>query len=165
MSRWSDGSLEERVLLNPAFCANLIWHFAATGSEAGRRPMTFAESFLVLPMVLHRATRDALPRSTRTSLGVWLDGNPAWQANITARAKVLVPFTRDALLFAGTRQFISLENEAVAADLTWRRRVNAALRESTEEAQMCAKKATFIGAWFSEAGDAATVMSLIGVRP
>lgn len=165
MSRWSDGTLEERVLLNPAFCSNLLWHFAATSEEAGRRPMTFAESFLLLPMVLHRATRDALPRTTRTSLGVWLDENPSWQASVAARAKVLVPFTKDALLFAGARQFLRLNGGVLTADLSLRRRVSAVLRESTDEVRLCAKRATFVGAWFSEAGDAVTVMSLMGVRP
>lgn len=165
MTRWSDGSLEERVLLNPAFCAHLLWHFAAAGSEVGRRQMTFAESFLVLPMVLHRSTRDSLPRSTRTSLSVWLDENSSLQAKVAARATTLVPFTKDALLFGGVRQFIRLENDVVSADLSWRRRVNATLRASTDEAQACAKRANFIGAWFSEAGNATTVLALIGVRP
>lgn len=165
MTRWSDGTLEERMLLNPAFCANLLWHFAAAGSETGRRQMTFVESFLVLPIVLHRSTRESLPRSTRTSLSVWLDENPLWKASVAARAKTLVPFTKDALLFAGIHQFIRLQNDTVFADLTWRRRVNAALRLSTSEAQVCAKKANFVGSWFSGAGNATTVMALIGVRP
>lgn len=165
MSRWSEGTLEERVLLNPAFCANLLWHFAATSDAPERRPMTFAESFLLLPMVLHRATRDALPRTTRTSLGVWLEENPGWQASVAARAKILVPYTKDALLFAGARRFLQLQDGMLTSDLSWRRRVNAALRESTDEVRLCAKRATFVGTWFSEAGDAPTVMSLIGVRP
>lgn len=165
MTRWSEGSLEERVLLNPAFCAHLLWHFAAAGSEDGRRQLTFAESFLVLPMVLHRSTRESLPRTTRTSLSVWLDENSSWQTSVAARVKTLMPFTKDALLFGGMRQFIRLENDTVSADLSWRKRVNAALRVSTDEAQACAKKANFVGAWFSEAGSAMTVLALIGVRP
>jgi len=165
MSRWSDGTLEERVLLNPAFCANLLWHFAATSDEPGRRPVTFVESFLLLPIVLHRATRDSLPRTTRTSLGVWLDENPSWQASVATRARALVPYTKDALLFAGARGFLLLQEGLLTADQSWRRRVNAALRESTDEVRLCVKQAAFVGRWFSEAGDAATVMSLIGVRP
>lgn len=127
--------------------------------------MTFAESFLVLPIVLHRSTRESLPLSTRTSLSVWLDENPSWQANIAVRARTLMPFTKDALLFGGMRGFVSIENNVVSADLSWRRRVNAALRLSTSEVQTCAKKAGFIGKWFSEAGDSTTVLALIGVRP
>ena len=153
------------MLLNPAFCANLLWHFAAAGAELGRRQMTFAESFLVLPLVLHRLTRESLPRSTRTSLSVWLDENPSLQAGVASRAMTLVQFTKDAILFGGVRQFIRLDNNVMSADLSWRRRVNLTLRDSTEEVQACAKKATFIGAWFSEAGNATTVMASIGVRP
>lgn len=76
-----------------------------------------------------------------------------------------MPFTKDALLFGGMRGFVSIENNVVSADLSWRRRVNAALRLSTSEVQTCAKKAGFIGKWFSEAGDSTTVLALIGVRP
>jgi hypothetical protein len=165
MSRWSEGTLEERALLNPAFCANLLWHFAATSDDPARRQMTFVESFLLLPMVLHRATRDALPRTTRTSLGVWLDDNPSWQASVATRTKVLVPYTKDALLFAGEHQFLRLQDGLLTAESSWRRRVNAALRESTHEVRLCAKRAAFVGAWFAESGDAATVLSLVGVRP
>lgn len=163
--RWAERPLEERVLLNPAFCASLLWHFAAAGGEDGRRSLSLVESFLVLPTVLPRVTREALPRSTRTSLAVWLDENPSFQATLAGRAKALVPFSRDALIFGGTRQFIRLSQDLVHAELSWRRRANAATRQASAETQMCAKKAAFLGAWFAESGSASTVMALMGVRP
>lgn len=165
MMRWAERTLEERVLLNPAFCASLLWHFAAAGGKNGLRSLTLAESFLVLPIVLPRVTREALPRSTRTSLAVWLDENSSFQATLAVRAKALMPFSRDALIFGGTRQFIRLSHDLVHADLSWRRRASAAARQASEETQACAKRAAFLGAWFAESGSASTVMALIGVRP
>lgn len=165
MTRWSQGTIEERVLLNPAFCASVLWHFASAGAEAGTRPLTFVESFLVLPIVLHRATRDSLPRSTRTSFSVWLDENPTSRSTIAARARLLVPFTKDAILFGGMHRVIRLENDVISADMSWKKKINAALREGTDEVRLCAKRASFVGTWFQTSGSATTVMALLGVRP
>lgn len=165
MIRWAERTLEERTLLNPAFCAMLIWNFAAKGNEEGRRLLTLPESFLVLPIVLPRATREALPRTTRTSLAVWLDENPSFQSTLAVRAKSLAPFTRDAIIFGGVRKLIYLSQNNICADLSARGRSNAATRESSDETKACVKRAAFLGAWLAESGNAHTVMALMGVRP
>jgi len=71
MTTWSRRSHEERALLNPGFCANLLWQAARGCAAVGNGALSFEESFLVLPFVLHRETREMLPRDTRTS---WLYG-------------------------------------------------------------------------------------------
>lgn len=158
-------SREERSLLNPCFCANLLWH-AARGHENGRTgPLSFEEAFFVLPFVLHRETREGLPRSTRTSLAVWLDENPLARGRVASRARLLVPFTKDALIFAGVHGFIRLNGGSLHAEIAWMKTVNQALKESSEEVRGCAKRAEFIGKWFSHAGNAASVLALMGVRP
>lgn len=165
MTAWVDRTIEERVLLNPAFCAALIWHFATAGGVRGERTLTFAEAHLVLPIVLPKTSRDALPRSTRTSLAAWLDENPSFHATLAIRARTMVPFTRDALIFGGTRQLLQVSTEEVRANMEWKRRANSALRQSSAETQACLKKAAFLGTWFIETGAASTVMALLGVRP
>ena len=165
MTAWVDRSIEERALLNPAFCASLIWHFASAGGEQGKRSLTFAETYLVLPFVLPKNSREALPRSTRTSLAAWLDENPSFQATLAAQARVMVPFTKDALIFGGTRQFLQVSADSVVSNREWTRRANSALRQSSSETQACLKRAAFLGSWFIDTGLANTVMALLGVRP
>lgn len=165
MTRWADETLEERVLLNPAFCASLLWHFASSGGKGKTRRPTFVECFLILPMVLHAATREALPRTTRTSLGVWLEDNPTARATIAHRARILAPFTKDALLFGGGQDLFHFEGDLFVPHGGWASKVKAALRRSTNEARACAKRAAFVGSWFCEAGTPTTVMALMGVRP
>lgn len=164
MTTWIDRSIEERALLNPAFCASLIWNFASSTAD-NQRALSFAEAYLVLPIVLPRSSRDALPRSTRTSLAAWLDENPSFQATLVARARAMVPFTKEALIFGGTRGFLHLSPEDIRANAAMKRRVNAAVRQSSDETQACYKKAAFLGSWFIETGAANTVMALLGVRP
>jgi len=68
MTAWLERSREERTLLNPAFCANLLWHATTGHSACNGTALAFEEAFLVLPLILERKTREALPRNIRTSL-------------------------------------------------------------------------------------------------
>lgn len=165
MTAWIDRTIEERALLNPAFCALMIWYFASAAEGQGQRALTFAESYLVLPIVLPRNSREALPRSTRTSLAAWMDEKPSFQATLAVRSRAMVPFTKDALIFGGTRQFLQVSTDAVRASVEWKKSANATLRQFSSETQACLKKAKFLGNWFLETGEANTVMALLGVRP
>ena len=165
MTAWAARSHEERALLNPALCANLLWHAAKGYASDGDHALSFEESFLVLPFVLHRATRETLPRTSRTSLAVWLDENPLARGKVASRARLLVPFTKEALMFGAVHGLIRLDGGSVRPSATWKRTVNRTLTESSDEVKSCAKRATFIGKWFAHAGSAATVLALIGVRP
>jgi len=165
MIPWHQRSREERTLLNPAFCANLLWHAARGYAGADRGALSFEESFLVLPFVLHRETRESLPRDTRTSLAVWLDENSLARSKVSSRAKLLVPFTKEGMIFGGIHGFIRLQGGRLYADQTWKRSVISSLKESSNEVRVCAKRAEFIGKWFALTGSAPTVLALMGVRP
>lgn len=165
MTVWADRSHEERALLNPSFCVNLLWHAARGHAAEGNIALSFEESFLVLPFVLHRETRETLPRSSRTSLAVWLEENPLARGRVASRARLLVPFTKEALMFGGVHGLIRLDGGRLRAEATWKRAVSQTLTESSDEVKGCAKRAVFIGKWFAHAGSAATVLALIGVRP
>lgn len=168
MTPWSYRSQEEQALLNPAFCANLLWHAAfgtTEANEGGSRVLSFEEAFLILPFVLHRETREALPRDTRTSLAVWLDNNPLVRGWIAVRSSFLVSFTKEGILFGGIYGFIRIEKGCIYADQKWKRSVNRSLRASSDEVRECAKKAEFIGKWLAQSGSTPTVLALIGVRP
>lgn len=166
MSPWSNRPLEERSLLNPAFCSCLLWQ-AATGyasMETAPALLPFDVAFLILPIVLHVKTRESLPRSITTSLAVWLTDHPLARADITERARVLVPYTKEALLFGGLHGLFRLENSALTPlnDLGLRIINN---NDASEEVQQCMKRAMFVGRWLARAGSPDTIMALIGVKP
>lgn len=165
MTTWSQRSQEERALLNPGFCANLLWHAARGYAGEGNEDLSFEESFLVLPFVLHRETRETLPRDTRTSLAVWLSNNPLASRRIASRARMLVKFTKEAMTFGGVHGFIRIERGKIYAEESWKRAVNRSLKSSSDEVRTCAKRANFIGKWFAQIGNATTVLALMGVKP
>lgn len=165
MTSWSQRSREERSLLNPSFCANLLWHAARGHAGVGNGSLSFEEAFLVLPFVLHRETRETLPRVTRTSLAVWLDDNPLSRGRIVGRAQLLVTFTKEGLIFGGQHGVIRIEGGRIYAEEAWKRIINHSLKTSSDEVRECAKRAEFLGKWFAQTGSTPTVLALIGVRP
>lgn len=165
MTDWTDRSREERTLLNPAFCASLLWHATRGHESFNGSALAFEESFLVLPIVLDRRTREVIPRDTRTSLAAWLEVDPLVRGKIATRAYLLAGFTREALMFGGVHGLVSIAAGRVYGRDGWRKAIRQSLRESNNEVRETAKKAEFVGKWFAHAGDAATVLALTGVRP
>lgn len=162
---WNERPREERTLLNPAYCASLLWHAAQGHMSFDRAPLAFEEAFLVLPVVLDRRTREALPRDTRTSLATWLEAVPFVRNNIIYRSQFMAEFTKEALLFGGIHGLLFISGGRVHGMDCWRSAVRRSLRDSSDEVRVTAKKAEFIGRWFGHAGSAATVLALVGVRP
>lgn len=164
MIRWLERSLEERSLLNPAFCAQMIWH-SAQGHEKQDGGLPFVETFLVLPFILHRATREALPRTRRTSLAVWIAENPLIRNRITTLSKLLVSHTKEGICFGATYGFLLFKEGRIAASEEWKKEVVRSLKGASNEVRDCANRADFVGQWLALAGDTATVLALLGMRP
>lgn len=109
MRLWHQRPTEEAHLLNPAFLSLLIWSAAGGFREAVERDgMPFALAFIVAPITLHKATREALPRSPRTSLAAWLEENTFFRVGFADRARALSPFVREALLFGAAQGLLGL---------------------------------------------------------
>jgi len=163
MTPWIERSIEERNLLNPGFCAMLLWH--AAGGYASERsiPMPIELSFLVLPFVLHKETREILPSNIRTSLPTWLAENPLVWTRLGERATTLRAFTKESLVFGGTHGLLSFAQDSVGANADMKKRVNASLKATSDEVRECAKRAEFLGKWLERAGSPETAMTLLGV--
>jgi hypothetical protein len=129
------------------------------------KPMAIELSFLVLPFVLHRETRDSLPRNITTSLPTWLAEHPIVRTRLGERASTLRSFTREALIFGGTHSLLSLGQDGIRANAEMKKRVAAGLKPTSDEVRECAKRAEFLGRWLERSGGTETVMALLGVRP
>jgi hypothetical protein len=165
MSQWAIRPVEERALLNPSFCSCLLWYASVGHESTAHAPLPFDISFLVLPIVLHRETRESLPKAVRTSLPVWVDENPLARSRVADRASALARFTKEAMMFGGLYGLFELNGGAIAANLGWKKRIAADLRDSTDEVRFCAKRAEFVGKWLASSGTPSTVMAILGVRP
>ena len=165
MTHWHERSREEKALLNPVFCSLLFWNAARGYASFNQDNLSFEESFLILPMVLHRTIREELPRDTRTSLALWINTHPLAPRQIVTRARLLVPFTKEGIFFGGVHGLISIDEGKLHANEDWRLRINYSLRDASDEVRFCARRAEFVGKWFAHTGSGSTVLALIGVRP
>ena len=161
-SLWADRSHEERTLLNPAFVALVLWHSATGFKKESSEGLPLVLSFLVPPLAMHPSTREALPKTVRTSQRVWLQEHPFLKEGFAARARSLAPVVREALGLAVATGVLKVEgSKIVAHDLAGGN--NAYLE--TEEMTATFKQAAFLGRWFARAGDSSSIYTAWGVQP
>lgn len=165
MTPWADRPSEVANLLNPAFCGLLLREAAVGYESVTPTGLPFPLAFLVLPVVLHEATRELLPRSTTTSLHAWLQENPQARVNFAERARELASWTREALLYLAARGTVRFAEGGAVQSAGKLSRGRSALEEGSAEVKLCLQKAKLVGKWFALAGDTATVLQMWGVRP
>lgn len=168
MTPWSERPVELANLLNPAFCGFLIRSAAASYTEVRPEGMPFALAFLVLPLVLHMNTRNALPSSIRTTLIAWLEANPEVRVDFDTRVRSLTGFTRESVMFLAHRSLITFADGAMLpgdGGLVGNQTAIGRTIRGSEETAACVSRAQLIGRWLAQSGDAATVYALFGVRP
>jgi hypothetical protein len=166
MQPWSKRVVEEANLFNPAFCAILLAKAADEFTKKAHGPLPFALAFLVLPIVLHRGTRSALPGSTITSLLPWIQDHREQLVDFAVRVQRLRGITREALLFGVQHETLAITD---AGDVQVGAKRQSATEKRTglftEEARECVDRAGFIGRWFAAAGTTATIYAAWEVVP
>lgn len=163
LTRWSDRPSVVQNLFNPPFCGLLLWEALCGYNDSG---MDYSLAYLVLPIVLHRGIRHALPRTARTTLIDWVQHHPEFALmfpHLTAR---MAPFTAEGLLWAANAdvlmfssmdaRLISLRKPPIADDIP---------DDRIYEVSDCVHKARFLGKWLAKSGSPAVVFSVLGVRP
>jgi hypothetical protein len=124
--------------------------------------MDYALAFIVLPVVLHKNTRELLPADTRTKLHVWMQRHHEVRIGFAERVQNLVPITKEALLFGLQQQALHVDDRGTL--IAGERQLSELPAPKSSEAAICLKKAAFLGRWFSEAGKPATLLSSWGIK-
>lgn len=162
--RWEDRSSEQARLLNPAFLSVLLWSCAREYEKVDPQGLPYALAFIAMPVVLHKQTREGLPRTTRTSLATWIGENPQIHIGFADRAQALVPVVREAILFGCAAGLITLNGVCLRA-VSRPRGMSAFEGNATAEVKSAVSRASFLGKWFARGGTYTTVMALWGVAP
>ena len=162
MSRWEDRPFEVANLLNPAFCGVLVADCAAGFAETSQRPLPYPLPFIMLPAVLHRHTRELLPRTTRTRMHAWLQQSAQVRVRFAERCHNLLPQVREGIGFAAQHGTLRL---CPGAALEVTDQYHGPPQRGAAEADTIRRKAVFAGKWFALAGDVHMIYAMWGVKP
>lgn len=165
MRPWSERSPEKAHLLNPAFCCMIIIEACAGYSDSTDQPLPFALSFMVLPLTLHRRTRESLPRTIRTSIPAWLQNHTEARLGFHERLMALQPHTREAMRYGLGFGWIKVDRPDGIRRATSDSLLRRGNRLLDGEARDCMSRARFLGKWLGKAASTETTMALWGICP
>lgn len=165
MKSWAERTREEAHLLNPPFCCVIVASACSGFLETRNNYLPYVLVFMVLPIVLHKHTRKALPRTTRTSVPTWLQENAEARIGFYERLMALKPHTREALRYGLTFDWMAMENSGRVCCQVNNNQINRAIRVLDGDAKECISSARLLGKWFGTCSSTETLMALWGISP
>ena len=126
--------------------------------------LNLATAFLVLPLTLHKPTRDALPGRANVAFAGWVAENNPLLAELPDRVNRLRSVTREALLFAVDHQLLAIHDGSLVPGAN-PLRPNARPPVSTDDVNEARGTAGLLGRWFANQGGQAEILQGMGVTP
>lgn len=164
MIPWNERPTIAANLLNPAFCGEALRRCIQSFQDGKTTYFPYPLIFVVLPILLHQETRKALPATTRTSFFEWVVDHQHLKVHFAERAKSLVPYTREAVLFLlQQHQAVEIHEHGTISVKSYRKKKLPG--EDKEEIEEIFGKAAFLGKWFSKSGDTKTIFAMLGIKP
>lgn len=163
MLAWERRPVEVANLFNPAFCLILLRGAINAYQNEQDAGMPYILSFLILPLVLHKPTRDALPGTTRTRMHVWLQNKPETQIGFVNRIKQLTPITKEAIIFGMQSDLVTFDERGDLVLVA--KRFKSPPWATNSEPMLCYRKSQFLGRWLAQVGDTSTILTMWGIRP
>lgn len=162
MQRWDVRAQEIAFLLNPAFCSRILYNNIKTYCENAHCAIPFPLIYLILPLVLHKPTREKI--NSRTQLLVWVQKYPELLIDFPCRARDLVEITNESLEFllqVGKVKLTSYgEIEIVSSE-----KGLSKIKFADDEVKDCLNKSEHVAKWFATTGKVETIYVGLGVRP
>ena len=162
MKRWDQRPFEIRNLFNPAFCGLVLFRALHCYEEEDARGMPFSLSLLVLPLCLHKDSREVIANSPRSYLLKTTERNQQVMVGFADRVTQMLPYAFEGFGLLMERGCIAIADDGRIQTVpnTVRKSVNG-----TDETVSCQKVARILGREFSRIADRATVYTTFGIRP
>lgn len=161
MNAWNKRVPEIAYLLNPPFCSAIIYHVIFEYQKKAKRALPFTLVYLILPIVLHKSTRERI--TSRTNMVVWVQKNPDVLVGFPSRAKSLVSFSNEAVEFLLQQSVLEVANGELSVVKTLSKSKIAAIAD--QEILECYTKAEHVGRWFALMGAEENIYAAWGVKP
>ncbi len=162
MKRWDQRPFEIRNLFNPAFCGLILFRAMQGYEEGDSRGMPFSLSLLVLPLCLHKDSREVIAANSRSYLLKITEKYPQVQVGFADRATAMVPYALEGFGLLMERGCIAVTDDGRLQTVLDKIRKSIS---GTDETKSCQRVARFIGKEFALIADRVTVYTSFGVRP
>ncbi len=162
MKRWDQRPVEIRNLFNPAYCGLILDRSFRGYQEEDPRGMPFSLTMLILPLCLHKQSRELLMQGNRRYFLKVASDHPELLVDFSRRTTDLLPFTFEALGFLMQLGAFTVASDGRLAP------VSAGIRKTvtgTAESIACQRVARYLGKEFARVGDRTTVYATLGIRP
>lgn len=161
MLAWEDRPIEVANLLNPAFCGEILRRCFYSYQKHTNGYFPYPLVFLVLPIVLHKRTREMIKSRTKDQFDAWIHKHQEVRIGFAERAKQLIPITNEGLIFLLNSDSLEVTNNA---KLLVKNYSPKKIKEDSEVSN-CFKKSEIVGKWFAKSGNPTTIYTMLGVRP
>jgi len=162
MKRWDQRPFEARNLFNPAFCGLVLFRALQGYEEENANGMPFSLALLVLPLCLHKDSRQVIAGSPRSYLVKTIEKNPQLLVGFADRVVDLLPFSLEAFGILMERGCFIVSPDGRLRSVPDRVRKSIS---GTEESISCQRVARIVGKEFARIADRVTVYTTFGIRP
>ncbi len=162
MKLWHQRPREIRNLFNPAFCGLVLARAIEGFTEQSERPMPFSLTLLVLPLCLHKRTRDQLKAGKLSFFTKILQDHPEIRVDFAKRAQSLLPYTMEAFAYLSSSGSITVDQAGNINAHPGKVRKSIAGTQDTRDCQMVARS---LGKKLALINDRATIYTTLGIRP
>ncbi|MDF1613848.1 three component ABC system middle component [Desulfurivibrio dismutans] len=162
MKRWDQRPFEIRNLFNPAFCGLVLFRALHSYEEEDARGMPFSLSLLVLPLCLHKDSREVIASSPRSYLLKTTEKNQQLMVGFADRVTQMLPYTFEGFGLLMERGCIVIADDGRIQTVPNKVRKTFT---GTDETVSCQKVARVFGREFARIADRVTVYMTFGIRP
>ena len=162
MKPWDQRPFEVRTLFNPAFCGLVLHRALAAYNEEKSQGMPFSLSLLVLPLCLHKDSREIIASNPRSYLLKTIENNQQIIVGFASRVTQMLHYTFEGFGLLMEKGCLVIMEDGCMKTIpkTVRKTITG-----TDENVACQKVARIVGKEFARIADRATVYTTFGIRP
>ena len=162
MKPWNQRPREIRNLFNPAFCGLVLARGVEGFSATTNQPMPFSLTLLILPLCLHKRTREQIKEASQSYFTKILQDHPEIRVDLAQRTRGLFPYTMEAFAYLMSCGVIVVDKSGCIAIRDKTVRKSIAGSQDTKDCQMVARS---LGRKLALINDRITIYTMLGIRP
>lgn len=162
MKTWHLRPPEIRTLFNPAFCGLILAQGIKGYNQETKSPIPYSLTLLILPISLHKRTRDSILENKQSYLTKIIEMHPEIRVNLANRAKGLFPYAMEGFAYLMNSGFIQIDD---SGGIVLIKGTLGNSYKGSRDTQDCQHAAFLIGKKFGKVKDKVTVYTTLGIKP